>query len=284
MVAGGQGGFTLIEAVVALSLSAVVVVLVSTVFLVQNRYYEIQLARGAAQDGARTVTEGMASELRSVTRGGVEVADSDRVVVRSPVVLAAVCAQTGSDEVAVQFDGGPAGIDTDEVTGFAVRDPVTGDWTYHDGASWSAIRQLTGTPAADCAANGADTTAATGDFTNLRQIATYHGSLPAVGQLLMLYREVEYAIGASLMRPPALALFRSVGGGTPVEYATGLDPSTGFEYRTGGTTYTGTVVGGMLPAIDAIRIVAEAREAPGTGGVDDVTYGWSVNVFLRNGG
>ncbi len=258
--------------------------LVSTVFLVQNRYYEIQLARGAAQDGARTMTEGVASELRSVAKGGVEVAESDRLVARSPIVLAAVCAQSGSDEVAVQFDGGPAGIDTDEVTGFAVRDTITGGWTYHDGATWSAIVQPTGTPASACAANGADTTGATSDFTSLRQLAAYHGSLPAVGQLLMLYREVEYAIGASGMRPATLALFRSVGGGTPVEFATGLDPTTGFEYRTGGSTYASAVAGGMLAGIDAIRIVAEAREAPGTGGVDDVTYGWSVNVFLRNGG
>lgn len=284
MVAGARAGFTLVETVVALTLSAVVVVLVSTVFLVQNRYYEIQLARGAAQDGARSMTEGVASELRSMAKGGVEVAEADRMVVRSPIVLAAVCAQIGADEVAVQFEGGPAGIDTGEVTGFAVRDTITGDWTYHDGIGWSAILQPSGTPASACAANGADTTGATPDFTQLRQLATYHGSLPAVGQLLMLYREVEYAIGTSGMRPAALALFRGVGGGTPVEYATGLDPSTGFQYRTGGSTYYSAVVGGMLPSIDAIRIVAEAREAPATGGVDDVVYGWSVNVFLRNGG
>jgi len=261
-----------------------VVVLVSTVFLVQNRYYEIQLARSAAQDGARTMTEGMARELRSVAGGGVKVAESGRLVVRSPVVLAVVCAQTPGDEVAVQFDGGPSGIDTREVTGFAVRDVVTGAWSYHDAGSWPDIYQPSGTPASACAANGADTTGASGDFTELRQLSIYHGSTPAVGQLLMLYREVEYTIGGSGMRPAALALFRSVGGGTPVEFATGLDPSARFQYRTGGSTYADAVAGSGLSAIDAIRLVAEAREAPGTGGVDDVTYGWAVNVVLRNGG
>jgi hypothetical protein len=261
-----------------------VVVLVSTVFLVQNRYYEIQLARSAAHDGARTMTDGMASELRSVARGGVKVAESSRLAVRSPVVLAAVCAQTSGDEVAVQFDGGPSGIDTDEVTGFAVRDTITGDWSYYDGGSWSNIVQLSGTPASACAANGADTTGAFGDFTELRQLSSYYGSVPTVGQLLMLYREVEYAIDVSGMRPGALALFRTVGGGTPVEFATGLDPSARFQYRTGGSSYANAVAGSGLSAIDAIRIVAEAREAPATGGVDDVTFGWAVNVILRNGG
>jgi type II secretory pathway pseudopilin PulG len=284
LVGGGNEGFTLVEAVVALTLSAVVVVLVSTVFLVQNRYYEIQVARSAAHDGARTMTEGMASELRSVAKGGVKVAESSRLVVRSPIVLAVVCAQTGSDEVAVQFDGGPSGIDTGEVTGFAVGDTITDDWSYYDGGSWSNIVQPSGTPASACAANGADTTGASGDFTELRQLASYHGSLPAVGQLLMLYREVEYTIEVSDMRPVALALFRSVGGGTPVESATGLDPSARFQYRTGGSSYANAVAGSGLWAIDAIRIVAEAREAPRTGGVDDVVYGWAVNVILRNGG
>ena len=31
-------------------------------------------------------------------------------------------------------------------------------------------------------------------------------------------------------------------------------------------------------------MVAEARSTPRTGGVEDVVYGWSVNVTLRNGG
>ena len=62
------------------------------------------------------------------------------------------------------------------------------------------------------------------------------------------------------------------------------DASAGFQYRTGGSTYANTVSGGSLANIDAIRIVAQARRRPETGGVDDVTFGWGVNVFLRNGG
>lgn len=43
MVAGGRAGFTLVEAIIALTLSSVLVVLVGTVFLVQNQYYALQL-------------------------------------------------------------------------------------------------------------------------------------------------------------------------------------------------------------------------------------------------
>ena len=64
---------------VALTLSSIVVILVSTVFLVQNRYYQTQLARAEAHDAARVMTETLASELRSVEKGGVKVADTDQV-------------------------------------------------------------------------------------------------------------------------------------------------------------------------------------------------------------
>ena len=46
-------GFTLVEAIVALTLTSLLVMLVATTFLVQNRYYAVQLARTTAQDNAR---------------------------------------------------------------------------------------------------------------------------------------------------------------------------------------------------------------------------------------
>ncbi len=269
---------------VALTLSSVVVILVSTVFLVQNRYYETQLARTEAHDAARVMTETVASELRSVTRGGLKVAQGDRVVMRSPIVLAAVCARGPGDRVAVQFEGGLPGLDTEEVTGFAVRDTIGGAWSYYDGGSWLNIEETAGTPASGCAANGADTTGAVSDFVTLRQLGAYHGYTPVLGQLIMLYREVEYRVDASALEPTRLALFRTVAGGSPVEFVTGVDPTAQFQYRTGGTTYANTVAGGALANVDAVRIVAEVRRPPRTGGVADITYGWSVNVSLRNGG
>jgi hypothetical protein len=63
-----------------------------------------------------------------------------------------------------------------------------------------------------------------------------------------------------------------------------MDASAQFMYRTGGSTYATSVSGGNLALIDAIRIEARARRAPQTGGVDDVTFGWGVNIALRNGG
>ena len=58
-------GFTLIETIIALVLSSVVILLVSSTFLVQNNYYSSQTQRTGVHDNARAATELIASEIRS---------------------------------------------------------------------------------------------------------------------------------------------------------------------------------------------------------------------------
>jgi len=79
-----------------------------------------------------------------------------------------------------------------------------------------------------------------------------------------------------------LGLFRQVYGESSVEFATGMDTTAQFQYRTGGTTYADTVVGSGVGNIDAVRIVADARLPARTGTQADATFGWSVNVAVRN--
>lgn len=274
------------EALIALTLSSVLVILVGTTFLVQNRYYARQLALTTAQDNARMVTETVASELRSLPDSAVVVAGNLQLVVRSPIVMAVVCAQlTTPTRIAVQMDGGEAELNTDELSGFGVR-ATSGRWSYYDISGWNAIRSSggSGTPAADCAASGADTVGISGDFVRLKNINTYHGSWPANGTIMMLYRKVEYRIQTSTMDASTLGLFRGIYGGTLVELATGLNSTAGFQYRTGGASYATSVSGAAaLGTIDAIRILAQARVRPQAGLGGDITYGWGVNLHLRNG-
>ncbi len=278
-----RGGFTLVEAIVALTLTSLLVILVATTFLVQNRYYAVQLARTTAQDNARMVTEMVASELRGLTDSAVVVAANRQLVVRSPMVLAAVCAQVPSPaRIVVQMDGGEAGLTEDEVTGFGVRG-ADGVWSYYDIPRWKEISSPSSAAAANCYANGADTVGIRGDFRRLDRIDDYHGSWPPNGTVMMIYRTVEYRIQTSTMDPTTLGLFRGLYGETLVELATGLDSSSGFLYRTGGSSYATSVSGAAsLGQIDAVRIVAQARTRPRAGGAEDVTYGWGVNVHLRN--
>ena len=277
-----RAGFTLVEAIVALTLSSVLVVLVGTVFLVQNQYYAVQLERSAAQDNARMATEMIASEIRSAMKGGVVTAANRHLVLRSPIVVAVVCGSGTGARVSVQMEGTDADIATDEVSGIALRDALTGAWTYHD-ASWSNFHQPGGTPAANCAARGADTTGIREQFHDFRRMESYFGGPVPVGSVLMVYRTVEYEFATSQMDPDTRALFRWIAGSDPVEFVTGMDTTSQFRYRTGGNAYASAVTGAGLSAIDAIRIQAQARRRPQAGATADVTSGWAVNVILRNG-
>jgi prepilin-type N-terminal cleavage/methylation domain-containing protein len=283
MVSTRKAGFTLVEAIVALTISSVVVILVSTVFLVQNQYYALQLGRSVAHDNARTATEFLSRELRSVMPGGFVVAENQRLVVRSPMVLAVVCATQGRSNVSVHYEGGERGLDTDEVSGFAVLDSTSGLWSYYDVPSWNTIRQPGGRPARDCAGNGADTLAATSEFQRLGRLSDYHGSVPGPGDVIMLYRSVEYAYRRSELDPTTTGLFRGIFGDPLVELVTGMDSIAQFRYRTSGTTYAPGVAGSALGSIDAVRLVAQSRQSAETGGQEDITYGWGTNVYMRNG-
>jgi hypothetical protein len=67
-----------------------------------------------------------------------------------------------------------------------------------------------------------------------------------------------------------------------VEFATGIDTTAQFQYRTGGSSYADTIASGALGDIDAVRIVAGARLPARSGAQEDVSFGWSVNVAVRN--
>jgi type II secretory pathway pseudopilin PulG len=273
-------GFTLVETLVAMLLSSMLIILVGTTFLVQNRYYSTQTLRAGAQDNARAATERVAEALRSVKGDGLVVAGSRTLTVRSPIVVAMVCA-VESNDAHVHLEGGAAGLDTDEVAGVAVRDSTTGAWTYA-AATWAALNAgPTGAETA-CASGGADTAGAAGEFHTIGPLNTLFAAVPPRGTAIMLYREITFRIRESQLESGRLGFFRRAGGGSFVELATGMDASARFQYRSGGTTYADTVVDGSLGAVDAVRVAADARKPATTGGQEDVTFGWAVTVALPN--
>ena len=256
------------------------VILVGTTFLVQNRYYSSQRQMSGAHDNARAATELMASEIRSVMEDGVQVAGARTLTIRSPMLLAVVC-NVQSNFADVYTDGGEGGVDTLEVGGVAVRDTTTGAWTYGN-SDWSNMDGSGGDPDGDCADNGADTSGVATEFHRLRRLNSILGSMPDEGDIIMIFRETTFKFQTSVLDTTSIGLFRQFYGESLLEYATGMDATAQFQYRTGGSTYSDTVVAADLDDIDVIRIVADARKRAETGGIDDVTFGWSVNIALRN--
>jgi type II secretory pathway pseudopilin PulG len=274
-----SSGFTLVETLIALVLSSFVILLASHAFLVQNQFYSTQTIRVGVQDNARAATELIAREVRNTAQDGVVVGGSRTLTVRSPVAMALVCHRQGSPSADVLSEGGEAALDVDAIAGVALRNGST--WEYV-AAAWATLNGSDLNSAAECATNGADTVGVRDDFYRLTDLNTIFSGGVREGDVVMLYRETTFSIRTSQLDSTTLGLFRADSGGTPVEFATGIDTTAHFRYRTGPGTYVDTVPAVSLGDVDVVRIALESRRPPATGGADDITFGWAVNVPVRN--
>jgi len=276
LVGSRKAGFTLLEAIVALTLSSVIVTLVSSVFLTQNNFYRFVVQRTRVQDNLRVVTDLIASEVRGVAGGGVTTAESRNFVVHLPIAMAGVCGSniTGGGYV---YMPGLSQINGNEVAGYARQD-ASGDWTYTSD-TWSSLLASSGSAdAGQClTTSGADTVGATADF---GQLVIAGGT--TLGEVIMIYRDVEFKIGESELRPQTLAVYRKVTGDALREFATGITPDTRFQYRLSGAAYQNSITGASRDSIANIRVTASAIATDSIGGVESYSYEWAVGIPLRN--
>jgi len=274
----GRGGFTLVEALVAMTISTVVILLVASLFLVQSDYYSWMRDRARIQDAARSVLERVADEVRSMPPGAALVADSTRFAFRQPLAFGVVCGFVGADH-AVHVPGGTSDLDTDEIDGVGVR-ADDGSWSFAD-ASWAAIdRSGSGAPA--CEAEGADTSGATSDFERMADLGSTTGVATGVGSIVILYAELELRFQPSTLDPQSWALYRGPFGGSLVEFATGMDPDAHFAYRTGGASFVSSATGSDLADIDGLRIYGAAVGNPTASARGRAEIELVGDVLLRN--
>jgi hypothetical protein len=172
---------------------------------------------------------------------------------------------------------GLADIDGGEVAGYARQD-AGGDWTY-TADTWSNLLVSSGeADAGECLTrNGADTVGATADF---GQLLISGGT--TLGEVIMIYREVEFKIDQSELRPQTLAVYRGVTGDTLREFATGITPDTGFEYRLPSSAYQTSISSGSVANIEKIRVTASAVATDSVGGIPSFSHEWTVGIPLRN--
>jgi len=279
-----RAGFTLLEALIALTLGAVIVGLVTSVMVAQGRFYRDTSRRAELQGTVRTITDQLREELQAVTRSGITVATGTQLTFRLPISLGVLCAGgvkvkgKWAVDASAYLPSPGGGISSDRVSGYAIRNPSTGAWSYTNTA-WGTLSPGTAGAAAACAAIGADTAGGGGDF---RQLSASVVGAPDAGTVLMLYTTVEFRFQDSTLRPGARALFRSEAGGTLIEYATGLANTARFEYRrTGQTAFQASVTGGQLQQIEEIRVVSRIEQA-GEAEAETILYEWDLRVPLRN--
>ena len=273
-------GFTLVEALVAMVLSTVVVMLVSSVFLVQNHFYSDAMKRSGLHESVRGATTLISSDLHGVSEGGVVAADPDAVTFRSSLLMGGVCSVDGQKTYLFLPVEGEF-RDATHVSGYAVKHPSS-EWRYTP-ASWNSVYHSSGQTAAKvCALSGADTTGGVSKFFRLDGL---DASLAVqVGDLVMLYEEVEVRFAPSQLHPGSRGVFRGPIGGKLTEVATGMSGGSGFEYGlTDRNEFQDKVSGkGNLARIDRVRLFLEGIAPASTGGRDSLTFDLTLTVPLKN--
>ena len=253
---GARGGFTLIEAIIAVTIGTAIVLMASGVFMVQSDFYDFLVRQSRVQDNARTVVQFVREVIPTVPDGGVVVASSGRFVVRRPQSLAVACADPGGSDLHAILSNGIESLTEIDAEG-------VGEYTDGSPPSWNFIDTNVGTligstglvPAAACFAEGVDTVGHLDDFVELSNINVLTGTTRTVSDVFMIYEEFEVSIGTSSLDTLNSALYHGINGGTLVEFVSGLSSSASFEYRVG-TTWSSSVVGGNLANINAIRVNA----------------------------
>lgn len=260
-------------------LSTLIVGLVTSVFLVQNEFYADAVKRSALQESVRGAVALVYSDLRGVGAGGIVSAESDSLTFRLPLVMGGVCEVSGSQTNLLLPTNG-LGVDGAAVDGYAIR-AGDGSWTYTP-AGWASFFHSSGlAPAQACALAGADTTGATADFYRLDGLV----ALPALraGDLVMLYQERTLRLSPSGLDPGSIAVFTGRAGGTMVEFASGLTPSSAFQYQLDDPKHWRGFIRGMPKnRIAVIRFHAVGAVVSSRMGRDSLLFNLTATVPLRN--
>lgn len=284
---GGRGGFTLIEALIALTIGTFVVLMASGVFVAQSDFYDFVVRQSRVQDDARSVVQSMRRILPTIPRGGFVAASADRMVVRRPQSIAVVCSLPNPSTAHALITSGAAALDVSAAAGIARYTPAIGgtpaSWSFHDTNVTSVVSGLGGTAADACFLAGADTLGVRGDFVTLGNLAALTGVNPAPGDVFMIFEEFELEFATSTLNGRQTALFQGIAGETLVEFASGLSSDARFEYRVGGTTWQASVSGAGLENIDAVRVDADSEVAGTAASGSDARFDLSVVIPVGGG-
>lgn len=296
--ARGQGGFTLVELIVALVISGVLATVIFQLVQGQSRFSAIQGARAEVQQNSRGALELITSEIRSLPAGSIESAGGSGIRFLLPRAWGLVCTTPpASGTVGVVFPPGtwPAEFPTDlaDDTGWGLAIPGAA------GTGYMAARVTAST-----VANGAcpdSLGVPTGNGAVMRQF-TYNALPAAVGAArgtpVFVYQRVEYDVALSSSGgPKGYWVRRRSGAGNPEPLAgplltTGTSGSNGLRltYLCPGRALTATelATAANLNRIARVQVAVAMQSRSLTrntfaSNTDQQQQSDSMTVSLRNG-
>lgn len=283
-----RAGFTLVEVMIALVLTAVIGAAVTSVFVSQSRFYDEQQKITAARAVSRAATNMMLTELRAVeTTNGVIAASADSFVVRVPYAMGIACG-TNLTTLHVSI------LPVDSViyaqatfAGYAWQNLATSAYTYEE-ALGTTITNIGGTSRCTSPAGG---NLPITTFTGAGERGRVVGLSPVIGgtiphaSAVMLYQRVAYRFAPSAIVPGERGLWRQVQGSAlgAEELAAPFDPTARFRYFVLNATTAQDAAPASLADIRGIELVLTGRsERPDAEGQYSRTTPLTTAIFFRN--
>lgn len=263
-------GFTLVELLIVMVISAVVGTALVRLFVSQGRFFDRQTTSRESRSVARGALNVMLSDLRMVDPAGVLVASPTSLTIRVPYVFGIVCNAVGTLTVS-RLPMDATLYPPSSMSGFAWRDSA-GAYTYVP----KAADPVPGN-AALCAAEGIAT------VTNGAVETVTPTALAAVGTPILYYQEINYAFAPSAVIAPRMALWRTVLGQAPEELVAPFADSARFRFYTGASDVAANAppaVPGDLRGIELDLPGTSERVALGTTTHQETQL--TTSVFFKN--
>jgi prepilin-type N-terminal cleavage/methylation domain-containing protein len=267
-----RSGFSLIELLIALLVTAIVGTTLVSLLLAQTRFYERQNSRRDARAVARGPFNLMMSELRMVEPGaGIVAASGSSLTLRVPYAFGVHCGDGNVSMLPIDsLMYGEAGM-----SGYAWRSSSSGAYNYVTaGVSLSA-----GVPG-QCTSVGITTLPGA----QVIRLAPWSGPAAGFGIPVLLFRQIRYQFAASVMYPGRVGLWRRLDAtGVDEELVAPFDASARFRFYVMDADTTQAAPPMALQTVRGVQLVlsgSSTRTPYGAAAPDQATV--TTAVFFKN--
>lgn len=246
-----ERGFTLVEVLIALTISGMLAASLVSLLIGQSRFYNRTDVQMNAEQVGQATFDLLSTELRMAGGTDLLAAEADSVAFRFDVIRAIVCDATSSDAAAIYaFDRtSNAGL-TSSFVGIAVSGPYETDFAYADG--WNPTPTASGAgPKSDCTAAGVPGTGSSSDYLELGGWTSQFGSVPERGALVRGYGQASYHVAASTFFATRFSVWR----GTQ-ELVGPFDAGAAFSYVMSDGSVVSSVASSDFDDVVAVRFTA----------------------------
>jgi prepilin-type N-terminal cleavage/methylation domain-containing protein len=195
-------GFTLVEIVITLTILGIVGAGLVKLILVQARFSESQMALRNARTVSRNAMNIMLTDLRMVQdKGGLIAASPESVTVRIPLAFGLVCT-TGAPAISLlPVDSAMSAMAV--YAGYAVRDSISGEYSYTPTASPTPVNNLTTITVTPnpCTMAGISPTTYGTRTSRIVSLSDVPSGTSNVGWPAFIYQVVTYKFAASTAFP-----------------------------------------------------------------------------------